>query len=99
MTIGAVGVAYRYAVHATDLDAGDPLAFALVTAPDGMTIDAATGVIDWVPGAAQAGPQAVELRVTDAAGFAATQAFAVQVSSAVEPGTGGCRRRLRGASG
>ena len=82
VTTGAVGVAYRYAVLATDPDAGDTLTFALVSAPDGMAIDEATGVIDWVPSAAQAGPQAVEVRVVDAAGFPVSQAFAVQVSSA-----------------
>jgi RHS repeat-associated protein len=81
VTVGAVGAPYRYAIYATDPDAGDTLAFSLVTAPEGMTINASTGVIDWVPGAAQAGPQAVEARVQDAAGRFVTQSWVVQVSS------------------
>lgn len=82
VTAGAVGAPYRYAVYATDPDPGDTLTFSLVTAPAGMTIDAATGVIDWVPAEAQAGPQPAEVRVRDAAGRLVTQAWAVQVSSA-----------------
>jgi len=81
VTAGAVGVPYRYAVHATDPDAEDTLTFSLVAAPAGMTIDPPTGIIDWIPGAAQAGPQAVEVRVQDAAGRFVTQAYSVQVSS------------------
>jgi RHS repeat-associated protein len=81
VTVGFVGAPYRYAIRATDPDAGDTLTYLLVTFPAGMVIDPSTGVIDWVPGATQGGPQAVEVRVRDAAGRVATQSWVVQVSS------------------
>ncbi len=82
VTAGAVGQAYRYDVEAIDPDAGDTLTFSLITAPVGMTIDAGTGLIEWTPAATQGGPQNVVVRVQDAGGLFATQAFTVQVSSA-----------------
>jgi RHS repeat-associated protein/uncharacterized repeat protein (TIGR01451 family) len=81
VTAGVVGQPYRYDVRATDPDAGDTLAYSLIAAPAGMTIDP-TGAITWTPGEAQGGPQAVTVRVQDQAGLFATQGFAVQVSSA-----------------
>jgi hypothetical protein len=48
------GIPYNFTVTANDPD-GDPLTFGLVGAPEGMTIDPATGVIAWTPTAAQGG--------------------------------------------
>jgi hypothetical protein len=45
--------AYSYDVEAADLDAGDILTFSLVTSPSGMSINAATGVIQWTPDSSQ----------------------------------------------
>ena len=53
---------YRYDLDATDPDS-DPLTYSLVTAPSGMTIDAATGLIRWTPSAA--GSATVTARVSD----------------------------------
>ncbi|MES9863930.1 MAG: putative Ig domain-containing protein [Candidatus Thiodiazotropha sp. LLP2] len=44
--------AYHYDVEAVDAD-GDPISYALLSAPAGMTIDPQTGVISWLPGTAQ----------------------------------------------
>ena len=74
-----------YDVNATDPDVGDVLTFSLTTAPAGMTIDPASGLIAWTPAANQAGPQPVGVRVQDAGGLFATQNFTIQVSS---PGNG-----------
>jgi len=49
VTEGTVGQAYAYDVDATGFPAPT---FALLTYPAGMTIDPATGVIDWTPSAA-----------------------------------------------
>lgn len=81
VTIGEVGQPYRYDAEAGDPDAGDILTFSLSTAPTGMAIDPATGVIDWTPAANQGGQQVVIVRVQDQGGLPATQGFAVQVSS------------------
>ena len=49
-----IGVPYTYPAGATDRD-GDAIVFALAVGPTGMTVDAATGVVAWLPGAGQTG--------------------------------------------
>ena len=82
VTAAAAGQAYSYDVEATDPDAGDVLTFSLPTAPAGMAINPATGLIQWTPLNGQGGPQAVAVRVQDAAGLFDVQNFTVQVSTA-----------------
>ncbi|MEO8654340.1 MAG: Ig domain-containing protein, partial [Ramlibacter sp.] len=53
----------------------------LDVAPAGMVINAATGLIEWTPTAAQVGAHGVTLRVTDARGQSATQSFSVTVAA------------------
>ena len=50
-----------------------------------MTIDPATGVIDWTPTASQVGSQRVTLTVTDAAGNVASQSYTLLVQAANRP--------------
>jgi RHS repeat-associated protein len=80
-TTAAIGVAYTYAVQASDPN-NDPLTFALTTAPAGMTADASTGVVRWTPLSTQLGPQNVAIRVTDGQGGSVTQLYTITVSSA-----------------
>ena len=75
---------YSYDVDATDPDAGDTLTFALDTAPAGMTIDPASGLIEWTPTNAQVGDNAVEVQVTDSGGLSDTQSFTVTVDDVNE---------------
>ncbi|MGY4829032.1 PKD domain-containing protein [Sphaerotilaceae bacterium SBD11-9] len=84
-TAATVSAAYAYDVDATDPDAGDTLVYSLTAAPAGMTINPATGLIAWTPTPAQAGSQAVTVRVTDAAGLFATQSFSISVSAGATP--------------
>ncbi len=79
ITTATQGTQYNYTVTATD-PAGSTLTYSLVTAPSGMTIMAVTGAISWTPTAAQAGPNAVTARVTNAQGLAASQSFTIQVA-------------------
>lgn len=79
VTTAAVGRAYSYDADAIDPDAGDTLTFSLTTAPTGMSIDAATGLIQWTPTNAQAGANNVSVRVQDSGGLFASQDFTVQV--------------------
>lgn len=68
-----IGREYSYTVVARDSD-GDPLSFALTSAPAGMTIDAG-GRILWTPSApAQAN---VTIEVTDARGGVAVQSYTI----------------------
>ena len=73
-----VGDLYTYDVDATD-DDGDTLTYSLDIAPAGMTIDTASGLINWTPIAAQVGDNPVTVRVADGEGGFATQSFQVNV--------------------
>jgi RHS repeat-associated protein len=87
-----VGFLYLHQVRAADLDA-DPLSFALVDGPAGMTIDAVTGVLRWEPGSGDVGDHPVAVRVTDDDGFSGYQAFTLTVGEPVEvPELGGLDR-------
>lgn len=60
---------YTYDVEVDDVDLpGDVLTFTLESSPDGMTIDAATGLITWTPGESDPDDPTVanvQVRVTD----------------------------------
>ncbi|MEK7351480.1 MAG: putative Ig domain-containing protein, partial [Nitrospirota bacterium] len=80
-----VGAAYSYGVTATDAN-GDTLTYSLTTAPAGMSINAATGLIAWVPAAGQMGANEVTVRVADPKLLTATQSFSITVGlTAVAP--------------
>ncbi len=59
-----VGEEYQYQVQATDLD-NDILVYELTNAPSGMTINADSGLIEWVATGLNVGENAVELSVSD----------------------------------
>ncbi len=71
---------YRYTVTAADPE-GDPVSFALATAPPGMTIDPNTGRIDWpIPPEAK-GSYRVKVVVQDDRGGWAFQEFDLSLSA------------------
>lgn len=72
---GFVDEVYTYDVNATGVPTPT---YALTTAPNGMTIDPATGVISWTPAANQNGPHSVEVEATNVIGTD-TQTFMVTV--------------------
>lgn len=72
-------VQYRYAVEATDAD-GDVLTYSLVTFPENMTINTATGLIEWVPNGDQVGDHEVTVRVEDGKGGSDLQTFTITVT-------------------
>ncbi|RRS34683.1 MAG: hypothetical protein OI74_04570 [Gammaproteobacteria bacterium (ex Lamellibrachia satsuma)] len=78
------GVEYLYDVEASDPEA-DPLTFALVQAPAGMSIVPATGVVNWTPDTSQAGNQSVTIQVDDGKGGIAEQVFSILVSPPNQP--------------
>ncbi|MEO1525906.1 MAG: putative Ig domain-containing protein [Planctomycetota bacterium] len=74
------GVGTRYFYLPLAQDAGDgTLSFSLVESPSGMSIDATTGEIEWLPGAGQLGHNTVVLRTENGRGGVATQLFTVDV--------------------
>lgn len=77
------GQPYGYVVTFRDAyPANDPHTFSLLAAPDGMTIDAATGLVSWRPTASQAGSHDVSVAVRDGYGGVAVQAFSIVVAPA-----------------
>lgn len=77
-----IGVLYSYAIAAQDRD-HDTLAYSLVTAPQGMSIDPATGLVQWSPTAAQTGLHDVAILVDDGRGGHTLQTYRVAVEAFV----------------
>jgi hypothetical protein len=73
VTSAAVGVPYTYDVDATGIPGPE---YMLTAAPAGMTIDAATGVIDWTP--ASAGNHSVMVKAFNTAGVD-SQSFNIDI--------------------
>ncbi|MBT3345918.1 MAG: T9SS type A sorting domain-containing protein [Gemmatimonadetes bacterium] len=69
--------AFTYSVEILELD-DDPVSFALLSGPEGMTIDS-VGVIRWTPTQSDTGSAAISLSVTDTGGESTTQSFALSV--------------------
>ncbi len=76
------GILYLYDVDAVDAD-DDSLVFSIMTGPSGMTIDSATGVIQWTPSAANAGTHPVLVKVSDGKGGEAFQNYSILVAEAI----------------
>ncbi|HWR73690.1 MAG TPA: Ig domain-containing protein, partial [Nitrospirota bacterium] len=69
--------AYRYQVTAQD-DDGDRLAYSLITAPQGMTINPSTGLIAWEPKPVAAREEVfVKIVVSDGDGGSMTQEYSL----------------------
>lgn len=83
-TSASVGVAWRYAVAATDAD-GDRVTLALAASPGGAALDPLTGVVTWTPSVAQVGTQSFSVVASDGAAQT-TQSWKVLVSAASAPG-------------
>lgn len=69
---------YIYQVQAEDAD-NEQLVYSLETAPQGMQINSATGLITWNPGINQVGTHTVVVKVTDQRGAFDTQSFTLTV--------------------
>jgi hypothetical protein len=78
-TLATGGAEYRYDVLAADPDS-EPLTYALLTAPAGMTIDN-FGRIRWSTTPAEIGTHNVEVEVRDRRGATDTQAFQIEVEA------------------
>ncbi len=76
-----VGRAYRYAVTAIDPDGTSNLTYQLASAPNGMAIDSALGLITWTPQTSDASTHTITVKVQGARGAEATQVFALNVAS------------------
>lgn len=77
--MAALNAPYNYAVTANDPD-GDPLTFLLLAFPTGMTINPASGLVQWAPTSAQLGTHTVTVAAVDPDGAGGTQTFTVRVT-------------------
>lgn len=84
ITATTLGKQYQYDVVVVDSDS-DPLSFALLNAPEGMSIHPSLGTIRWMPAADQLGEHSVSIQVTDPDGTFATQEFKIKVSRSGGP--------------
>lgn len=74
---------YQYRVEAADPD-GDPLLYGLETAPPGMAIDTASGLISWAVSSELAGTHRVKVSVDDGQGGVAWQEFEISIPTTAE---------------
>ncbi len=81
LTVATEDSLYTYDVNATDPNAGDTITFWLDDAPAGMTINPATGVIQWTPTNDDVGESSVSVRAQDAGGLFDTQSFVIDVAN------------------
>jgi hypothetical protein len=72
------GQPYYYDVKARD-DDNDTLGFSVQNLPAGMSIDAATGRINWTPSVSQIGNHTINITVSDGRGGRAGQTFVIRV--------------------
>ncbi len=70
---------YLYDVQAIDPD-NDTVTYELVEAPTGMSIDSATGLIRWTPGASERGLHSIEVRAADNRQGVSSQRFTLRAS-------------------
>jgi hypothetical protein len=81
VTVATAASRYVYDVNAADPDAGDKLTYSLVTAPKGMVINPATGLIVWMPSDVRPGNYDVVVKVVDSSPVPGsdTQSFSISV--------------------
>lgn len=82
---GLEGGQFRYAVQASSAVPGATLRYELVKGPEGMTVDAASGLVAWRPTSTQRGRFEVEVAVFDQWGSGVAQRFAIGADSNSAP--------------
>jgi hypothetical protein len=88
---------FRYRIEAKDPDGDRFLRFALEQGPEGMTVDARSGLVEWKPGDGQHGRHVIEIRVEDSLGGSDSQRFDLVVGSSNDgdPATPPAARKRR----
>ena len=79
--LARVGEAYTFDAESPEEGS---VVYSLEDAPDGMTIDAATGEISWTPSSDQTVPQTFQIVQTDEAGNATSESVSLTVLGAIQ---------------
>ncbi len=82
---GIEGGVFRYQVRATSPEPGARIEYELLEGPDGMTVDAANGLVTWRPKEEQRGAYKIEVAARDQWGAANAQSFRIQVDAPTAP--------------
>ncbi len=80
----SVGAPYEYKALVEEVDLGDTVNFSLSSPPAGMTVDRATGFVQWAPDPTQVGPFGVTIVASDGHG-ATEQVYEVVVRASGGP--------------
>lgn len=83
-TLAVTGELLSYAATASDPNPGDTVAYSILTAPAGASIDSVSGLLTWTPDGGQLGLNSFDIRATDTGGLFVDQAFDVQVLPMIE---------------
>jgi hypothetical protein len=81
ITTATEEVQYIYDVEAKDVDFDDALNYSLTSAPNGMSIEELTGIINWTPTDAQVGTHQIIVMVMDNQSAFVTQSFTITVDN------------------
>lgn len=86
-TTTRVWASYAYDVETKDVDLEDTLTYKLIKSPEGMNIEPATGLIEWIPTSTQSGDFEVTVEVADSNSIPVTdsQSFTITVASLSSP--------------
>ncbi len=68
-----------------DTDIGDTLTYSLSVSPSAMSVNPATGDLNWTPGAGDLGANVVMAQVNDSAGLSDAKSFTIEVVAPVVP--------------
>ena len=77
-SIALEDILYTYAIQASDAN-GDTLSYALISGPEGMSVDAQSGLVQWTPTQENLGAARVEIRVDDGKGASTLHSFSLTV--------------------
>ena len=83
--VGVEGGVFRYLVRATSTESGAKLKYKLLEGPDGMTVDAGSGVMSWRPSSEQRGAFSIEVAAKDQWGSGVAQSFEIRVAPPAPP--------------
>jgi len=76
---------FRYLVSATSTESGAKLKYKILEGPDGMTVDASSGVMSWRPSSEQRGAFSIEVAAMDQWGSGVAQSFEIHVAPPAPP--------------
>jgi len=82
---GIEGGVFRYQVRATSPEPGARIEYELLEGPEGMAVDAASGLVTWRPEEEQRGAYKIEVAARDQWGAAVAQSFRIEVEGPAAP--------------